>query len=97
MSIEAMKQEQNMRCKRTNRPLPAIWKHPDFDGQLVAAFTRKDARLLVMAITGKDLDEAGFSRTGDVAWRQRIISTPETLREMLVNQDDMENAQEKNT
>jgi len=43
-----------------------------------------------MAITGKDLDEAGFVRTGDFAWRQRIISTPDALREVLVRLDDME-------
>jgi hypothetical protein len=79
-----------MRCKRTKRPLPAIWKHPDLDGQLVSNFTRKEARFLVMAITGKDLDEAGFVRTGDFAWRQRIISTPDALREVLVRLDDME-------
>ncbi len=79
-----------MRCKRTKRPLPAIWKHPNFDGQLVAAFTRIGARLLAIATTGGDLDEAGFSRTGDVAWRERIISTPEALREVLVRLDDME-------
>ena len=79
-----------MRCKRSKRPLPALWKHPAFDGQLVSAITRKEARILVMEITGKDLDEAGFVRTGNFAWRRRIISTLEALREVLVQLDDME-------
>ena len=78
-----------MRCKHTNRPLPAIWKHPDLDGQLVAARTRFDAWVLVKKITGKEVDENKFSRTGNFAWRKRILSTPESLRECLVNQEDM--------
>ena len=78
-----------MRCKRTGRALPAIWKHPDIDGQLVSAMTRFNAWALVKAITGKSVDEGKFIRTNDFAWRERILSTPEALRECLVEKEDM--------
>lgn len=78
-----------MRCKRTGRALPAIWTHPGLDGQWVSAYTRRDARGLIMKITGKDLPEDDFSRTGDFAWRQRVISEPETLFQMIVQPEDM--------
>lgn len=77
------------RCKRTGNPLPAMWKHPELDGQLVAAFTRKNARLITLVITGKDLSEDGFSRTGYFAWRERIISTLEDGVRMMVKPEDM--------
>lgn len=78
-----------MRCKHANNPLPAIWKHPELDGQLVAAFTRRNAKFLTLAITGKDLGEVGFSRTGHFAWRERIISTIEEGIKMMVKPEDM--------
>lgn len=79
-----------MRCKRTKRALPAIWKHPDIDGQLVSAMTRDNAFFLIKKITGKEVDVSKFSRTRDFAWRERILSTPEALRECLVADEDIE-------
>jgi len=78
-----------MRCTRTGNPLPAMWKHPELEGQLVAAFTRKNAKFITLAITGKDLNEDGFSRTGYFAWRERIISTLEDGVRMMVRPEDM--------
>ena len=78
-----------MRCKRTGRALPAIWKHPDIEGQLVSAMTRSEAHALVKTIIGTDVDIDKFSRTKDFAWRSRILSTPEALRECLVRYEDM--------
>ena len=79
-----------MRCKVTKRPLPAIWKHPDLDGQVLAAHTRNDAWALILKITGKHLDPSKFSRTGEWGWRPRMISTADDLSLILVNDRDME-------
>ena len=78
-----------MKCKRTGSALPAIWKHPAIDGQFVAALTREQARLLFMTITGRDVPADGFSRTGDFAWRSRIISTFDAYRDSRVDPADM--------
>lgn len=63
-----------MRCEHTGRHLPAIWKHPDLDSQLIAALTRNDAYLLTKLITGKNLDHTSFSRTGKFATEERVFS-----------------------
>ena len=79
-----------MRCKVTKKPLPAIWKHPDLDGQCISAFTREEAWGLVKMITGKDLDRSKFSRTGEWGWRPRMLSTADDLSLILVQDRDME-------
>jgi hypothetical protein len=78
-----------MRCKRTGKPLPAIWNHPDLDGQKIAALTRTNAYFLIKVITGKTLDASKFVRTGNFAWRERVISTEDALTESLVQTEDM--------
>lgn len=83
-------QEITMRCKVTKKPLPAIWKHVDLDGQCIAAFTREQAWALVKAITLKDLDLSKFTRTGEFGWRPRMLSTADDLSLILVNDRDME-------
>lgn len=78
-----------MRCKVTGKALPAIWKHPELEGQLIAAYTRSSAANLVKTVTGKELNEKDFSRTGLFAWRVRILSTFEEQVRATVNQKDM--------
>lgn len=88
LALEAL--EIKMRCKYTKRALPAIWKHPDLDGQCIAAFTRDEAWALVKAITLKDLDKSKFTRTGEFGWRPRMLSTDDDLSQILVTDRDME-------
>ena len=75
-----------MRCKHTGRPLKAIWRHPELDGQWVAAYTRFEAWALVKAVTMKDLEKELFVRTGDFAYSGCIISTLETYDKVKVKQ-----------
>lgn len=80
-----------MRCKVTGKALPAIWEHPNLDGQYVAAMTRELAYYLVLVVTGKRLNPSLFKRTGNFAWRQRIISTDDAMLSSIVNKEFMDN------
>lgn len=54
--------------------LRAIWTHPELYGQYVSGLTRQEAQLLVKVITGKDLSEDGFTRTGKFHYKCRLFS-----------------------
>lgn len=72
-----------MRDKITHQELPAIWKHPDLQGQRVAAFTRLQAKYLAEAITQKSLSLDGFSRTKLFGYRPMVMSTIEAFKDNL--------------
>lgn len=76
MRTDCMSSQQELGIMRDESgiALMAVFFHPDLDGQYVSAFTKLKARTLVSIITGKDLDEDRFTRTGKFVYNSRIWS-----------------------